>query len=78
MASLLYKENQPFFHYCFDLVSIRTRLQPIRTASEIEARITIPVEITSTFYKKFSEKAKQLHMTAEKLEAGLNKLAALF
>jgi len=36
------------------------RLQPIRTAAEINARIIIQVEQTTALYRKFYTKAKEL------------------
>jgi hypothetical protein len=40
----------------------RTRVQPIRTASELDVRIMISVNKQAILYKTFAVKAKQLHM----------------
>ncbi len=39
----------------------RTRVQPIRTASEINAIIIIPIIKKVVLYKLYARKAKQLH-----------------
>jgi hypothetical protein len=53
----------------------RTRLQPIRTASEITAQIKICPVRRVYFYQKFSLKAKELRllgMSYEQIAKGLN------
>jgi len=47
----------------------RTRLQPIRTISELQVRIIIPVETTVTLYKRISQKAKELKTLGMTFEA---------
>ena len=47
----------------------RTRYVPIRTFSEITARIVIPVNKQAILYKIYALKAKQLHMLGMSYEA---------
>ena len=47
----------------------RTRVLPIRTISEIAARIVIPVNKQTILYKIYDYKAKQLHMSGMSYKA---------
>lgn len=44
-------------------------MQPIRTISELAARIVIPVNKQVPLYKIFARKAKELHMLGMSYEA---------